>query len=182
MKHVHVHLIRSQQFDSFCERRFLAHRYPDIGVNDVGLVHRFLNALCQGDHSPCFNGDRLRIVHDLVRWPERFRRTDPHIHPNFCTTDQQRVAHVVPSVAYVHEFDSGKISFLLFHRQKVGQDLGWMIQVGQTVPHRYAGVFCKTFDRLMGEATELNAVKHAPEDDGGIAHRFFLPELNVILA
>ena len=43
--------------------------------------------------------------------------------------------------------------------------------VGQPVPYRNAGVHIELLDGVLGEAAELDAVEHPPEDAGGVADR-----------
>ncbi len=51
--------------------------------------------------------------------------------------------------------------------------------VGQAVPNGNSGVFRKYFHGGVIESPELNSVKHAAQDPGGIFHRFLFAELNV---
>ena len=52
---------------------------------------------------------------------------------------------------------------VLLHGQHVGQHLGRVKGVGQTVPDRYAGVLAQGFDRFLGKAAIFDAVIHAPQ-------------------
>ena len=54
--------------------------------------------------------------------------------------------------------------------------------VGQTVPHRHAGVLGEDLHRLVRKPTKLNSIKHPTQHPGGVRHRLLLAELDVILA
>ena len=51
------------------------------------------------------------------------------------------------------------------------------IIIGQTVPHRYARVFCQFLYDLLAKAPVLDAVIHPAENSCRIPDAFFLPDL-----
>ena len=66
---------------------------------------------------------------------------------------------------------------VLHHREHVGQYLGGVELVGQTVPHRHSGVPAEDLHVLLREPPVLDAVVHAAEHAGGVFHRLFVPDL-----
>ena len=63
------------------------------------------------------------------------------------------------------------------HGQRVGEHLGRVELVGQTVEHRHAGVFRQFFDHVLPEAAIFDAVVHSAQDAGGVFDAFLMPDL-----
>ncbi len=176
---VGVDLIRQQLLDALGPgfHRF-AHRYPDIGVNEVDAFDRFFRIFGEGDACAAFLTVFFAARHQIVQRPQRFRRADAHVHAEFGADQQQRVAHVVARVAQVGVADfMDRLVGVLTHGQHVGDHLGRVIFIGQAVEHRHAGELGQLFDDFLFEATVLNGVVHAPEHAGGVFHALFMADL-----
>ena len=79
----------------------LAHRQPDVGVEEVRSAHRLGGVLGDGDPRPGADGEAPGDRLDLRGRPERFGRGDPDVHAEQSTGDEQGVRGVVAGVAEV---------------------------------------------------------------------------------
>ena len=71
---------------------------------------------------------------------------------------------------------------MFLDREKIGEDLGRVVGIGQAVPYRHAAEAGKFLDDGLLETSELDPVEHASQDPGRILDVFLVPELDVVLA
>ena len=174
-----VDLVGLQETDPLLPDRVgLAHRDPDVGVDEVAALDRGLRILGQR-HLAAGGGGQLAGLRDEgLLGPEVLRRPEADVHPRHRPAQHQRVPHVVPGVAEKGEgLPVERLVRVLFHRQKVGQDLGRVELVGEAVPDRDAGVPGELLDDRLAESAVLDAVEHPPQDAGGVLHRLLLADL-----
>ena len=120
---IHIHLIRLEQFDSFCKLVFFPHGYPDVRIQNVGSGHGFICIACNGDFSAGFFSERFRHFNDVLIREKLLRRTDSYVHADFCAADEQAVGDIVPAVADIGELDAFYASRMFFHSHKVRKHL-----------------------------------------------------------
>ena len=90
----------------------------------------------------------------------------------------QAVGHVVAGIAAENELALVEGLLGVLHQgEDVGERLGGMIDVGQTVPHGNTGVGGETLDDLLVVAAVLDAVEEAAEDLRGVDHGLLLAHL-----
>ena len=179
LQHVHRHAIRLQKTDALFELRFLAHGYPDVGVDDVRALDR-VDRIGKLDLASGLLAELTHLVHKLLGREQRLRRDAHEVHAHLGAADHQGVAHVVARVADVHELDLVERLFdVLFDRHPVRKDLRGMIEVREAVPHRNAAVFGEQLDGLLLEAAEFDAVIESAEHLCGVLKRFLLAHLAV---
>ena len=104
------------------------------------------------------------------------------MHAELGATYHQRVGDVVAAITDIGQSLTGELTELLLHGEHICQDLRRVPVIGETIPHRHAGVLSQGLDRLVGKPTELDAVEHAAQDPRGVGNGLFLSELNVALA
>ena len=179
LHHFGVDLIRQQQLDAVGPGfHRLAHRYPHVGVDKVDALDRFFRVFGEGDARAAFGSEGLALLNQLFQWPQGFRCGYAHVHAQFGADQQQRIAHVVARVAQVGVADvMQRLVAVLAHGQHVGEHLGRVVFIGQTVEHRHAGELGQVFDDFLLEAAVLNGVVHAPQYAGGVFHGFFVTDL-----
>ncbi len=136
-----VHLVGKELVDAlapFLGR--LAHRQPDVGVEEVGVRPR---ASCTSSvtvtRAPEPTASRSAHAVHLGRGPERLRGGEADVDAEQGAGDEQRVGGVVAGIAEVAVGDlverAGRV---VAHGQHVGQHLGRMPLVGEPVPDRHA--------------------------------------------
>jgi hypothetical protein len=178
-QHGAVHLIGGECVDALGPGGLvLTHRYPHVGVEEVHAADALVHVLGQGETGAGLLGDPPAGVDEAVLRPPVTRGAQPHVHAVLAAADHQRVPHVVPGVAQVAVADLTQVLLaVLGHRQHVGQDLGRVELVGESVPHRDPGVLGKRLHRLLREPAVLDAVEGAPEHSGGVLHRLLVTDL-----
>ena len=97
---VGVDLVGRQQLDPLVPHLLgLAHRDPDVGVDEVDALHRLGGSSVIVSRAPVFSARSLAIVDVLVGGQSCFGPQMPHVHAEQAADDHQRVAHVVAGVA-----------------------------------------------------------------------------------
>ena len=156
----------------------LAHRHPDVRVEEVGALDALVDVVGDGDAGAGLRGARPVLVDELRVRPELLRGDDAHVHAEHGAGFEQRAAHVVAGVAEEGVGDLlERFVRVLAHGQHVGQHLRRVELVGQAVVDRHAGVLGQDLDELLREAAVLDRVVHAPEHPGGVLHRFLVADL-----
>ena len=164
--------------------RLFAHRRPDVGVYRVGALDGGLRVVGDG-----YRRAGLAVLRDLLALcdergigEEFLRRADYEVHAHLRRAYHEGVRYVVASVSDVDEANALEASEVLANREEVGEDLRWMIVVGEAVPDGDARVLREVFDYLLAESAELDAVEHAAEDARRVCDVFLMAELDVVLA
>ena len=158
--HVGIHLIGRKQLDPF--RPFflgLAHRHPDIGVDEVGACHGGVNILGQRDPRAGFGGDGIGLVTDLRIGPQAFGRAQAHIHAHLRPADQQAVTHVVARIAHEAIGDlAQRLVGMFLHGQEIGKDLRRVEFVRQPVIDGHASVLRQRLDDRVTKSAIFDRV------------------------
>ena len=66
---------------------------------------------------------------------------------------------------------------MLLNGEKIRQNLGGVVLVGQPVPHRHTGVLCQQLHPLLTEASVLDAVEHPAQHFGRVLNALLLADL-----
>src|SRR4051794_10051013 len=113
----------------------LAHRDPDVRVDEVDALHAFGDRVGQRDPSARVPRDPASRLDQLVVRPAGARTDEPDVRAELRAADHERIAHVVRRVAEEGERDLvHRLAGVLLHRQEVGQDLGRVELVREAVP------------------------------------------------
>ena len=156
----------------------LTHREPHVGVEKICAAHGRGGVI--GDSYTRSRGgaemasDRL----DLRRRPEWFWSGDPHVHAEQCSGDQQGIRRVVACVTEIAVGDLAEGALgVIAHCEYVGQHLGRVPLIGETVPHWHAGIFGEDLDIGVGRSSVLDPVIHPSEHPCGVPDRLLVPDL-----
>ena len=168
-----------EQVNTFRPHRVgLAHRHPDVGVDEIHALDACRRVFREGQAAHA-DGFQFTGVGDvpLVR-PEFAWRRDADVHAHQAAGDHQRVAHVVAGVAQVAV---GNLvpgaGLVLAHGHQVGRHLGGVPLVRETVVHGHAGVDGEFLDDGLRVPAVLDGVVHAAEHARGIPDRFLLADV-----
>ena len=119
----------------------LAHRDPDVGVEEVGALDTLVDVFGERDAGAGLRRALPVLLDELVGRPELLRRDDAHVHTKHGARFEQRTTHVVAGIAQEGVGDLLERFVRVFsHGQDIGQHLGRMELVGQTVVDRHAGI------------------------------------------
>src|SRR4029078_5435966 len=87
---LHVRLVRCEQIDSlFPDFLWLAHRYPDVSVNEVDALHGGFLVIGDRQLPPVLGLKRTRDLLILIRGPKGLGTTDADVHPHQAACDHQ---------------------------------------------------------------------------------------------
>ena len=119
-------------------------------------------------------GDGLHVL----RRPELAGTADTHVGAHDRPHHEQRTSHVAPRIAHVGvgERVIGPVARLM-HGEEVGQHLGGMPLVCETVVDGYASVRGQVLHVAVGRAPKLDRVVHATEHPGRVGDRLLVSEL-----
>ena len=173
-----VHLVRKKKFDPFLPDIIaFSHRHPNVGVNDVNPGNAFAEVFGLGDfRSRCFCYFPA-FFRQFRALPERFRRDGAEVEAHFGGANHEGIAHVVAGIAEIGEFNAPEMSEMFPNRKKIGEHLRRMIEIGEAVPNRDAGIAGKDFRSFLREAAELDAVIEAAEQARRVLDAFVLSHL-----
>ena len=174
-----VYLVRHQFADAFapCFNRF-AHRYPYVSVQVVHAFNGFFGVVGYQDACAAFFGKFSAHFLQFFGGLQFFWCGNAHVHAQFGTNQQQRVAHVVARIAQVSVADLAQWFVAVFlHGQNVSQHLSGVPFVGQAVEYRHACIFRQLFNDGLFETAVFNRVIHAAQHAGGVFHAFFMTDL-----
>jgi len=130
---------------------FLPHACPDIGVNHVGLTHRFRRFVEILQHRL----GKTLLQTGVKAWLKAkcpWASVMP-AHTQHGTTNGQRPSNVV-AIPDKGQCAAGKITKQLGHGHEIGQSLAGMLAVTQTVDDRDGGIAGKFLHRLVPEHTQ----------------------------
>ena len=175
--HLHsflVNLVRLQQADTFFPNFYwFAHRYPNVGIEEVATLNALCNVVGNSYLSAGFLCNLLAGVDKFLARLQFLRSNDTYIHTHLCTTNHQRVTHVETSIAEVCKSNLVERLVNVFaHSEEVGKYLCRVEFVGQTVPYWYTSVLSKFFNSFLLETTVFDTIIHSSENASGILHRF----------
>ena len=177
LHHVAGDLVGGELLHALGDLVLLAHGSPDIGVESVGALEQSL-VLAVLDDGAGLLGDLAAILDDISGGSELLRAPADIVHAELGADVHQAVGHVVAGIAAENELALVEGLLGVLHQgEDVGERLGGMIDVGQTVPHGNTGVGGETLDDLLVVAAVLDAVEEAAEDLRGVDHGLLLAHL-----
>ncbi len=103
------------------------------------------------------------------------------MHPELSAPDHKGVRHVIPSVAAVHQpYALELLPEVLLNRQKVGENLRGVVNIGEAVPYGNSRLLRQFFNQRLFETAVLNAVEHSPENSSGVLYILFRPQVDIV--
>ena len=108
--------------------------------------------------------------------PQMLWRDDADVSPHNCAHDEQGIAHVVTRVANicVGDFRAGGV---LTHGEEVGEHLGRMPVIGESVVDRHPRVAGEFLDVGVVSPSVLDPVEQLSEHPRRVGHRLLVPNL-----
>ena len=179
---VHGYAVFFKLGDSLGEFGFLAHGDPDVCVEDIGARKGFVGVsyleelyLAAGRAGHAFHVFRQGFIR-----PQFLGRQRDEMHAHLGAPYHEGIAHIAARIAAIHHLDLvERLASMLLDGEKISEYLRRVIVVGQSIPHRNAGVFGQVLNEFLGEPPVLNAVVHPPEHFSRILDGFFLPHLGI---
>ena len=99
--------VRSQIVDSLLPYAVrLTHRYPDIGIDNIGIFCSLFYVLGEGDGCTALLCILLTLSHKLCVREVFLRCTGHKIHSHLGRCNHQGISHIVTGVAHVNEFNA----------------------------------------------------------------------------
>ena len=156
-----VNLITAQLLDSFARFGFLAHRDPNVGIEQIGAGSGGFDVVRADDGAPGASqqpGGRL----------ERFGRGDPQLETEFGGGKNPRVHDVTRAIA--DEGDDAPLNWpaLFLEREDICQDLAGMLLIGERIDRRNGCVAREFLQVLLRIRSEYGPVYHSPQHPRGI--------------
>ena len=154
---------------------FLAHRNPDIAVEDVGVLDGFLRIVENAVLAAVLLEAGSGFFDELGGLFEAFRAGEREVHADLGAKREERVRDVV---AVTDEGDRLRLAAVLESAEVFVDHLGEcdclarVAIVGQCVHDRDSAVFSEFFDELLLEATDHNGVHPTAEAAGDILDAF----------
>ena len=99
------------------------------------------------------------------------------MHAHLRAGNHQGISHIIPGVPHISQFYPFQMPEMLPYRQKIRQHLGRVEFIGQSVPYRYASIFCQFLHNLLPVAPVLDPVIHPPEYPRRVRNALFFPDL-----
>ena len=156
----------------------LAHACPCISIYNIGIFHNRFRIICEHEFTAVFCSDALGVGHDLRIRLVSVRRSDADVEAALEHADRQRMGHVV-AVANVAEIKPGKAAFLFFDGDEVGDDLRWVVGVGEAVDHRHVGIFGESLHLSLLVGADEDAVDVARQHARRVLHRLAATDLQI---
>ena len=159
----------------------LAHRDPDVGVDDVRAAGTFVDVLGQRDGRAGGLGDLAALGDELGGRHLLGRPAGAEVHTELRAHDHEGVAHVVAGVAHEGELLAVEVAAeLLLHGQHVGDHLRRVELGREAIPHGHASVRGEGLDDRLGVSAVLDAVVHAAEHARGVLDGLLLAHLRAL--
>ena len=173
-----VDLIGQQQLDALRPQLGrLAHRQPDVGVEDVAVLRALGGVGGELEDRAGLAGYLMAFFDQPLGGHEFRRAAGAVVQSQLGADDHERVCNVVARVAEESQLAALEVAELLTRGQDVREHLRGMEIVGQAVPDRDAGVLRQILDRGLLEAAVFDAVVHPSEHLGGVGDRLLLAHL-----
>ncbi len=141
----------------------VAHRHPDVGVDDVGALDRLAGI-----------GRRRALVEHVA-----VGRGDDDLDAGQRAEDHQRAGDVV-AVAHVGELAARDVAERLAHRHQVGERLARMVARRQQVEDRHGRVLGQLGEPLVAARAQPDRGHVAGEHERGVAHGLAARELQLV--
>ena len=166
-----------EQLHPFRDQVFLAHGGPDVGIEGVRALQgcRIVGAF---DDGAGLLGHLGAAGHDLIGGAQLLRAEAHVMHAQLGADIHQAVGDIVAGVAAEHQLALiQRLGDMLFHGHDVGQGLGGMIHVGETVEHGHAGILGQVFHHLLVVTPVFDAVEQASQHLGAVHQGFLFAHL-----
>ena len=178
--HVRVDLVRRQQLDPLLPHALvLAHRDPDVGVEEVDAGDALVDVVGEREPGTGLLGDPAAGLDEVVARPQVFGGAEPDVHAVACSP---RPSASCPCCSGRRRGSSRRCrrrclslcSFIVRTSARIW--VGWNSSVSpfQTGTPAYVR---QRLDVLLGEAAVLDAVEHPAEHPGGVLHRLLVTDL-----
>ncbi len=154
-----------------------SHGNPHVGVDHIRSRNAFCHILRQTNRTACLFGNLPTGFYQIFFREIFFVGAGSEIHSHLGTCHHQGIAHVVTGIPHVCKFNALNTPEMLPYGQKVGQHLGRMELVGQSVPDGHTRMFGKFFHDLLPETTVLNAFIHTPKNPRRIRNALLFADL-----
>ena len=173
-----IELVRCQDLQPLGLLSLLPHTDPDIGIDHIGVFHRDAGV---GADFDCGTG-LLRLdssqIHDAsIRLIPR-RTAHGNRHAGLGRSLNERIRHIV-AVTDIRDLDTLQAPFSFLNGQQVGQGLAGMIQIGEAVDDRNAGLPCPLLGDGVIEGPQDDGIQVARQHMRRIRHCFPAGQLNV---
>ena len=179
-----VHLVRREELDPLGpDALVLAHRDPDVGVEEVDARHTLVDVLGQREPGAGLLGDAAAGLDQVLLRPQIARGAQPDVHAELAATDHQRVAHVVAGVAEVAVGDLAAGACRCARSSSArprGSGWGGTRRSARSTPARRRTR--RDLHRLLGEAAVLDPVEGPAEHSRGVLHRLLVSDLGTARA
>ena len=163
---------------------FLAHRNPDVAVENVGVLDGFLRVVEHAVLATVLLEAFLCFFDDFGGLFESLGAGEREVHADFGGEGEEGVCDVV---AVTDEGDCLGLSIGVLESAEVfvdhlceGDGLARVVIVGQGVHDRNRAVFGEFFDELLLEATDDDGVHPSAEAAGDVFHAFALAKADGI--
>ena len=156
----------------------LAHACPCISIYNIGIFHNRFRIICEHEFTAVFCSDALGVGHDLRIRLVSVRRSDTDVEAALEHADRQRMGHVV-AVANVAEIETSEMPLLLLDRDQIGDDLRWVVGIGEAVDHRHVGVFGESLHLSLLVGADEDAVDIARQHARRVLHRLAAADLQI---
>ena len=173
-----VHLIGGEQL--YALRPYLvglAHGYPYIGVDDVGVGGALLYVLGEGDGAAVFRGYGAAGVHQLLGGEKLPWGAGGEVEAHLGAGHHEGIAHVVAGVPHVGEVYALEAAQLFLDGEQVRKHLGGVELIRQAVPYRNSGVFGKLLHKLLAVTPVLYAVIHPAQHPRRVGYALLFAHL-----
>ncbi len=174
-----IDLVRFEQADTVGPNGIrLPHGHPDVGIEKITARDTRAHVRGNRDVGTGAGGDVPSGFHQLGVGVKLAGGDDAAVHAHLGGGHDQGVGHVVAAVAHERESDPVQgLGAVFLHGQDIGQRLGGVKFVGETIPDRHTGVFRQLLHPRLFEAAVFDAVVHAAQHARGVPDGFLLAEL-----
>ena len=173
-----VYLIGGEQAYSLCPYSIrLAHGYPYVGVDNVGVGGTLLYVLGEGDGAAVFRRDGTAGIHQLLGGEQRLWRAGGEVKAHLGAGHHEGIAHVVAGVPHVGEVYALEAAQLFLDGEQVRKHLGGVELIRKAVPYRNSGVFGKLLDKLLAVTPVLYAVVHPAQHPRRVGYALLFAHL-----
>src|SRR6185312_13080818 len=131
---------------------FLAHRQPDVGVDEVRALDTTFDILVEPEAASAAFGKPTHMCAERFFRPQLPGGGDAHVDAHFGGSDRQGLGDIVASFADEGDCHVRQVLVReLAHGHQIGKDLGRMILVGQAIIDRHARIAREQFDLMLAE-------------------------------
>ena len=163
---------------------FLAHGYPHVAVEDVGVLDGFLGVVEYTVLATVLLQAGLGFFYHLGGLFETLRAGEREVHAHLGGEGKEGIGNIV---AVTDKGDSLRLAIGVLETAQVfanhlgkGDGLARMVVIGQGVHDRHAAVFGELFYEILLEATDHDGVHPAAKATGDVLDAFTLAKTDGI--